>query len=253
MSLIDNQIEIEAESKYQEPIFTKSAKSPNFNFTNQNIQKKNPSKKQSKTNLIENYSSNEDDVINEIKEQPVFNTFEGKVTSLKKKLDEIDEKRIRDSMNLKDNRKKSVKIKKKPEKSKLQLPKLPKNPKKDFLSTFEINKIPSKNPPNPEKAFKGRSIFGSVKFKLISTKTSPKGHHSVRNLNTSKLDLKYNSGETLRLLKKSISSNYLAISSSIAPFTENLEALNRKKNILTSLSVEPSQKIPSKPINPQKD
>ncbi|OMJ87796.1 hypothetical protein SteCoe_10448 [Stentor coeruleus] len=256
---VDDNIDVDTKVKARDSSLDKFAKKPKpkqsklkkSSFKTVDVERKD--KPRQSAMLLE--SSFDDDLHKEEKKPQPAMKYEGSTASLKKMLDDLDEKRLRELMNydknasrlklLTNNEQKSPDRHRTMRKTPKSLPKISiaKEPG-EVAAKFDQEKGQKKSVRIPEevilmnsqsqRTFKGRSLFGQVNYKFTAPKInqSPpkqKGKDEIG-------DVKFKVGESVRLMKEAISVQSIARSSELCPFTEDLAVLNMKKNILTNLT-----------------
>ena len=265
LSLIDEKVDIDPNSIPAGPSYSQPAKKKKRQKIPKTKQKFTQQKALNHPTAQYDFEDYADDDFEEIgeKSHTQMKKYHGSVADLKKQLDEIDEKRIREyeEPSAKDLVKKITKTRnrlesenRKNEGSKSQnpqkLPKLGSNrikmkvpTEKNEVAPLKIHKFHSKQDFTdiPEKGFKKkgqvlkRPIIGLGSTGMLSNFGVHKGSGKFKIKTDKQYDVRYNPGESVKMLNRAISSQTLIQSSILSPYTEDLKTLKKKNEIIKEL------------------
>ncbi|OMJ89930.1 hypothetical protein SteCoe_7819 [Stentor coeruleus] len=274
LSLIDEKVDIDPSTLPAAPSQAQPSKKkrrPKMPKTRQKLTQPKPQS----NNPVHHYEEEKsEDEVEDPNEKPhtTLKKYYGSAADLKKQLDELDEKRVRDyeDLSIKDNTKKPSKTRnrleaenRKLEVSKSQgpqrLPKIGSTRVKAKNSSEKVEGTPVKTfyksnsrqefPDMQEKYIKVKSeskrpLIGFGSTGVVSNFVINKPNQSKIKIKKDKLyDVRYKPGESIRMLNKAISSQSLAISSVLSPYTEDLKTLKKKNELIKDLAA--SKKSPS--------
>ncbi|OMJ82114.1 hypothetical protein SteCoe_17280 [Stentor coeruleus] len=272
LSLIDEKVDIDPNTLPAAPFQIQPAKKkrrPKMPKTRQKFIQPKPQSNNQIPNYEEEKSEDEIEYLN-YKPNIIPKKYSGSVADLKKQLDDIDEKRFRDyeDLSIKDNIKKNSKPRnrletdnRKVEVSKSQgikkLPKINSSRVKIKNSSEKIEGTPVKGlhmsssrqdfPDMQDKGVKGKfeSKRPLIGFSItgVNSNLPINKPNKIKNKKDRLYDVRYKPGESMRMLKKAISSQNLAISSVLSPYTEDLKTLKKKNELIKELAT--SKKSPS--------
>ena len=273
MSLIDEKVDIDPSSIPAGPVqpqVSKKKKKPKVHKKKQKFFQSKPVN----TNIPSHYDYDDygDDDNEEAAESShlTLKKYHGSVADLKKRLDDIDEKRIREyeEPSLKDIPKKQSKLRnrldadnKKNEVSKSQnaqrLPKIGSQRLKTKQSSDKNDLSPGKKnnskdfPELPDKQEKGfkykretgkRTIIGFASTGMLNNFAVKKPHETkIKIKKDDQYDVRFKPGESIRMLNRAISTQTLVQSSVITPYTEDLQTLKKKNELIKELTLKKKQ------------